>query len=122
MSLRFRKSIKIMPGMRLNVSRSGISTSIGVRGASVNVKPGRKARVSVGIPGTGISYTDTLSPAQHVAQTPAPRRADSRRVWRALGIAIAVVGGLSCFGSWIFGLSTIGAGAALYLANSASRS
>jgi hypothetical protein len=30
MSLRFRKSIKIMPGVRINVSRSGISTSAGL--------------------------------------------------------------------------------------------
>jgi len=33
MGLRLRKSIKILPGVKLNISKSGISTSIGVRGA-----------------------------------------------------------------------------------------
>lgn len=35
--MRFRKSVKIMPGVRLNLSKSGGSTSIGGRGATVNV-------------------------------------------------------------------------------------
>jgi len=43
--LRFRESVKIMPGVRLNLSKSGVSSSIGCRGASVivskrGVRPG----------------------------------------------------------------------------------
>ncbi|SDN03054.1 DUF4236 domain-containing protein [Siphonobacter aquaeclarae] len=37
MAWSFRKRIKIIPGVHLNVSKSGISTSIGVRGASITV-------------------------------------------------------------------------------------
>ena len=33
----FRKSIKILPGVRVNVGTSGVSTTIGGRGASVNI-------------------------------------------------------------------------------------
>jgi hypothetical protein len=122
MSLRVRKSIKIMPGVRVNISKSGISTSVGVKGATVNLKPGRKVRATVGVPGTGISYTTTLSPAQK-SEPPAlrrvpERRVDGRRVGRALAIAIAVLGGLFCFRSWTFGLTIASAGAALYSANS----
>ncbi|WP_461255789.1 DUF4236 domain-containing protein [Treponema sp. R80B11-R83G3] len=51
--MRFRKSIKIAPGVKLNVSKSGISGTFGVKGASVNVgKNGVFA--NTGIPGTGI--------------------------------------------------------------------
>jgi TM2 domain-containing membrane protein YozV len=55
MALRFRKSISIIPGVRLNVGKTGISSlSVGKRGASVSV--GRRGTYSnVGIPGTGIS-------------------------------------------------------------------
>lgn len=33
----FRKRIKIAPGVNLNLSKGGISTSFGVKGASVSV-------------------------------------------------------------------------------------
>ncbi|NVO06928.1 MAG: DUF4236 domain-containing protein, partial [Rhodoferax sp.] len=60
MAFRFRKSIKILPGVRLNFSKSGVSTSIGVPGATVNVSD-RGTRTTVGVPGTGISYTESHS-------------------------------------------------------------
>lgn len=56
--IRFRKSIKLLPGVRINLSRSGISTSVGVRGARVTVGP-RGRTTSVGLPGTGLSHTST---------------------------------------------------------------
>jgi hypothetical protein len=58
MGWRFRRSIRILPGIRLNLSRSGVSTSVGVRGAHVTVGHG-KVRETVGLPGIGISYTTT---------------------------------------------------------------
>jgi Protein of unknown function (DUF4236) len=56
MGFRFRKSIKILPGIRLNVGRKGInSVSVGGRGATANIgKHGTHTTYS--IPGTGISY------------------------------------------------------------------
>jgi len=59
MAIRFRKTIKLAPGVRLNISKSGISTSVGTKGASVNVGK-RGARATAGIPGTGISYQTKL--------------------------------------------------------------
>jgi len=56
MGFRFRRSIRILPGIRLNLSKSGVSTSIGVRGAHVTLGHG-KVRETVGLPGTGLSYT-----------------------------------------------------------------
>src|ERR1700746_3380266 len=56
MGFRFRKSIKILPGIRLNVGKKGInSVSVGARGATTNIgKHGTHTTYS--IPGTGISY------------------------------------------------------------------
>ena len=35
MSFRFRRSVRLMPGLRLNVGKHGVSLSAGVRGASM---------------------------------------------------------------------------------------
>ena len=51
--MRYRKSIKICKGVRLNLSKSGVSATIGVRGLSVNTGP-RGTYLNTGIPGTGI--------------------------------------------------------------------
>jgi hypothetical protein len=56
MGFRFRRSFKIAPGVRINLSKSGVSTSIGTRGATVNIR-GDRMRETVGAPGTGISYS-----------------------------------------------------------------
>lgn len=60
MSLRFRQTFTLFPGVKLNIGKRGISASIGVPGATVNV--GTKGlRATVGLPGTGLSYaTPTL--------------------------------------------------------------
>lgn len=60
MGFRFRKSIRLLPGVRLNLSKSGVSTSIGRRGATVNLSE-RGARGTVGLPGTGLSYSQDLT-------------------------------------------------------------
>ncbi len=56
MGLRFRKSIKIAPGVRVNVSTRGTSLSVGKRGLTTNISR-RGVRSTIGIPGSGISYT-----------------------------------------------------------------
>lgn len=56
MGLRFSKSFKIAPGVRLNMSKSGLGMSAGVRGARVGFNS-RGSYTSVGIPGTGIYST-----------------------------------------------------------------
>ena len=58
MGFRFSRRIRIAPGIRLNLSKSGISTSIGTRGAWMTFGRGRR-RTTVGLPGTGLSYTET---------------------------------------------------------------
>ena len=59
MGLQFRKRIKIMPGVTLNFSKSGISFTVGVRGMSVNLSK-RGIGTSVGIPGTGVGFRKNI--------------------------------------------------------------
>jgi hypothetical protein len=56
MGFRFRRTLKIMPGVRLNLSRSGASVSMGPRGFHYTVGP-KGTRVTAGIPGSGLSWT-----------------------------------------------------------------
>ena len=69
MSMRFRKSIKLAPGLRLNVSKSGTSWSVGPRGASVSFG-NRGAFASAGIPGTGLSFREKLGASSTARQGP----------------------------------------------------
>jgi hypothetical protein len=55
MGFRFRKSIRLAPGVRLNFGKRGLSISAGVKGASVTLGS-RGTYANMSIPGTGISY------------------------------------------------------------------
>lgn len=60
MGFRFRKRVKILPGVRVNIGLNGASLSIGPRGASVSIgKNGTYLNTS--IPGTGISFRNKIS-------------------------------------------------------------
>jgi hypothetical protein len=59
MGFRFRKRIRILPGISLNLSKSGVSASIGKPGATLNIGA-KGTRATVGLPGTGISYSQKL--------------------------------------------------------------
>jgi len=52
---RFRKTFSILPGVRVNLSKTGVSGSLGGHGATLNVGHG-KENVTLGVPGTGLSY------------------------------------------------------------------
>ena len=67
MGLRFQRRFQLLPGLRLNVSKSGASVSLGPRGAHLTL--GRHSRVTVGLPGSGMSYTQALG---HVHPSPPP--------------------------------------------------
>lgn len=61
MGFGFRKSIKIAPGVRLNVGKKSVGLSAGVKGFRYNVNSKTGRRVSASIPGTGISYSTSLN-------------------------------------------------------------
>jgi hypothetical protein len=60
MGLRFRKSLKIAPGVRLNVGTKGMGLSVGGKGFRYSINTSGRRTTSIGIPGSGLSYS-TLS-------------------------------------------------------------
>ena len=74
MGFRFRRSARLGP-LRFNFSKGGLSSiSVGRRGASFNIPVARSggARTTVGVPGTGLSWSVEHAP-DHPAVIPAGR-------------------------------------------------
>ena len=59
MSWRFRQSFTVIPGLRLNLSKSGLSASIGTSPFTLNVSP-RGLTGTASIPSTGISHQEAI--------------------------------------------------------------
>lgn len=70
MGIRFRKSIKLAPGIRMNFSGSGASWTFGPRGASIGIGK-RGAYLNSGIPGTGLYSRQRLDSGGATAREPA---------------------------------------------------
>src|SRR5579875_3092950 len=74
MPSRFSWRKRIIPGVRLNASRSGLSLTLGPRGARITI--GRRGlSQTVGIPGTGLYWRRTYGGSQRTrgaAHGPAP--------------------------------------------------
>ena len=59
MGFRFHRSIRLFPGVHLNISKSGVSLSIG--GAPFTFNWGRRGEtVTTSLPGSGLSYRKRL--------------------------------------------------------------
>jgi hypothetical protein len=95
MGLRFSRRFRIVPGLRLNLSRSGVSASVGRRGAWFTVGP-RGTRETIGIPGTGISYSEQ----QPVTNATSTEPSAGEMVFWILAVVVVVaivVGALDLF-------------------------
>ena len=58
MGFRFQRRIKILPGLTINLSKSGVGFSAGVRGFHAGVDSKGHRCVSASIPKTGISWRE----------------------------------------------------------------
>jgi len=58
MGFRFRRSIRVFPGVRINLSKTGIGFSAGVKGLRITKRADGKIQKTVSLPGTGLSYVD----------------------------------------------------------------
>jgi hypothetical protein len=88
---RFRKRIKLFPGLWLNASKRGISASIGGRGATVNISK-KGVRETVSVPGTGISYqTKRVGLSRPHGPAKAPRQSVSPASMLAFVLVAAAV-------------------------------
>lgn len=59
MALRFRRTMKIAPGLRINLTKKGVSARVGPRGAGVTVGTSGST-VSAGIPGSGLHVSQKI--------------------------------------------------------------
>src|ERR1039457_3319788 len=58
MGLRFQRRIKVLPGLRINLSKSGVGFSVGGRGAHIGITARGQRYTSIGMPGTGLSWRE----------------------------------------------------------------
>ncbi|HEX2149396.1 MAG TPA: DUF4236 domain-containing protein [Actinomycetota bacterium] len=70
MGFRLRKSFKLAPGVRLNVSKSGFGVSAGVPGARYSVHSSGRRTKSVGLPGTGMGWVSTSTSSRSTRTRP----------------------------------------------------
>lgn len=61
MGFRFRKSVKIAPGVRLNVGKKSVGVSMGGKGFRHSINSSGRRTTTVGVPGTGLSYSHAHS-------------------------------------------------------------
>lgn len=61
MGLRFRKSISLCKGVKLNLSNKSASVSVGRKGIHQSISTTGRTTTSIGIPGTGISYQKSFN-------------------------------------------------------------
>jgi ATP-dependent Zn protease len=91
--IKFRKSIKIAKGVKVNLTTKGISSvSLGGNGATVNLgKDGAKA--TVGLPGTGLSHTQNLTSNSRKSLNPQSNEtpSEAKKVSLFLGLGILIM-------------------------------
>lgn len=83
MGFRFRRSLKIAPGVRLNLGLKSLGLSFGGKGFHISTNSRRGTRATVGLPGTGLSYSQKLDGA-----TPRVPHADALAVGRFVGYVV----------------------------------
>jgi hypothetical protein len=66
MGFRFRKQIKIAPGVKLNINKDSASISVGGKGLTHTVSTTGKETTTVGLPGSGLSYSTTSGAKKEV--------------------------------------------------------
>lgn len=70
MGFRFHKSVKIAPGLRLNFNKKSTSVSIGGKGARYTASSNGRKTATVGLPGTGLSYSVTKTSGKRTSKPP----------------------------------------------------
>lgn len=77
MGFRMRKSIKIAPGVKVNLNKKSASVTFGGKGLHHTISSTGKKTTTVGVPGTGISYSKTSGGNQKAASAPSSSQHNS---------------------------------------------
>ena len=96
MAFRFQRRIKIAPGVRLNLSKNGISTSAGIPGLTVN----SRGTVTAGLPGTGLSYRHKVKGQTTARQSRAANESSNGSKRIAAGVLLCLLGGVCPVVAW----------------------
>ena len=97
MAFRFQRRIKIAPGVRLNVSKTGISASAGIPGLTAN----SRGTVTAGVPGTGLSYRHKLEGQTTSRQSRASKQLSTGSKRIAAGVLLCLLGGVCPVVAWL---------------------
>ncbi len=99
MGFRFRRRIRVLPGISLNVGKSGFtSLSTGIRGFTMNF--GRRGtRTTTSLPGPGLSYQSPVHHYETSQRSAIPSSGPKRGsgVWLIVIIALLLLWGLAHF-------------------------
>lgn len=121
MGMRFRKSINLGGGARLNLSKSGIGASVGGKGFRVTKKAGGGTRTTASIPGTGISYVkDSKKSGEAEAKSAVSAVPASPNflffwiVFRILSVPLIAMGALIALAEPVIGLAAAAFGIVLW--------
>ncbi len=110
MPIRFRRTFRVLPGVRVNVSRHGISTTVGPRGMHLTFNR-YGVRQDVGVPGTGLSEYSYIARnnRRKAAEEEAARHVQSIHHGEGLGchlpgcgcllLLLVIAGALAYFGA-----------------------
>lgn len=108
MAMRFRRSTKIAPGVKVNLSKKNVGVTVGSKGAHYSVNSSGRKTTTVGVPGTGVSFVDVSSKkGGGSAQGPAEPRLASKGTYIALlvlAVLLAIFGVALLFVSPVFGV------------------
>ncbi len=94
MSFRFRRSIRIAPGVKINLNKKSVGITVGRRGMHHTINSKGRQTTSVGIPGTGLSYQHVSTPKTRKPNLPksAPVPGSTALISRvAWGVIVACV-------------------------------
>ncbi len=91
MPIRFRRTMHILPGVRINMSKHGISTTVGPRGMHLTFNR-YGVRQDVGIPGTGLSEQSYIVRNRHRAQAEEEAARHVRSIHHGEGIGCHLPG------------------------------
>ena len=105
MGFRFRKSFKLPGGFCINLSKSGVGYSWGMKGFRVTKSANGKTRKTYSIPGTGLSYVEesgkkTTPKKNSTAKENAsmasrtPKQPKKKRTWPYVLVALLLIGGI----------------------------
>ena len=123
MGIRFRKSLNLGSGVRVNLSKKGVGASIGTKGARITKTANGRTRRTLSIPNTGISYvsesgskkkkknqTAAAAPSvEHGEQVQEPKQCGGCVAvgFLVMGIAMIVLGALLAFALPPVGIAAI---------------